>query len=74
MTEVRENSGRNPLLIVSADEVGAWLRQKADEAGFADRALCAVQISVEQAFASGVTYHLECPKLVVMVSNVAGTR
>lgn len=72
--EVRDNSGRNPLIIISEDEVLAWLRQKADEAGYGDRETCAVQINVSQPFGNGLTHHLECPSLVLMVSNIKGSR
>lgn len=72
--EVRDNSGRNPLIIISPEEVAAWLRQKADEAGYSDRETCAVQINVEHPFGNGLTHHLECPSLVLMVSNVSGSR
>lgn len=72
--EIRDDGRMNPLVIVSPDEVVAWLRERADAAGFADRQLCAVQISVEQPFEGGKTYHHEPPKLVVMVSNIKGSR
>lgn len=72
--EIRENSGRNPLIVISADEVAAWLRSKADEAGFGDRAMCAIQINVEYPFQGDTKFHGECPQLVVMVSNIKGDR
>ncbi len=68
--EVRDN-GSNPLVVISPDEVLAWLRQKADEAGFADRATCAVQ----GAFRSGdEMFRWEPPELVIMVSNIPCSR
>lgn len=70
---VRQGS-YNPLIVVEPEEVVAWLRSVADQHGFADRASCAVQISVEQPFEGGKTYHAEPPKLVFMVSNVPGSR
>lgn len=72
--EIIDNSSRNPVIIISAEEVAAWLRTKADEAGFPDRAMCAVQVTVEHPFVGGTNYHGECPKLVVMVSNIKGDR
>jgi hypothetical protein len=72
--EIMDNSSRNPVIIISADEVAAWLRTKADEAGFADRSMCAVQVTVEHPFVGGTNYHGECPKLVVMVSNIRDSR
>lgn len=68
------DDGRNPLIVVSADEVLAWLRERADAAGFADRETCAVQIMVEQPFQTGATFHHEVPRLVIMVSNIKGSR
>lgn len=64
----------NPLLIISAEEVREWLRSKADAAGYGDRAVCAVQITVEHPFTGGATFHHECPALVVMVSNIERSR
>lgn len=67
--EIRENSGRNPLIIISPDEFKEWVRQKANEAGFADRQLCAVQTSLE-----GDDHLLHgLPQVVVMVSNIRDT-
>lgn len=72
--EIQNNGTQNPLLIISAAEVATWLRTKADEAGFADRELCSVQITVEQPFTGGWRYHHECPVLVAMVSNIKNSR
>lgn len=72
--EIRTNGKANPLIVVSADEVAAWLRTKADEAGFADRSMGAIQISVVFPFADGTTFHGECPSLVAMVSNIPNSR
>ena len=68
--EIRDNGRENPLLIIPVDEVIAWLRGRADDAGYADREMCAVQITVEIPFVEGKTFHHECPSLVVMVSNI----
>ena len=72
--EIRDDGKTNPLLIVSAEEVITWLRTKADEAGYADRSMSAIQISVDQPFEGGKTYHHEPPALVVMVSNIKDSR
>jgi len=66
--EIRDNGGRNPIIIISEEEVEAWLRQKADEAGFADCTMCAAQVSL------GGVSTLGIPQLVVMVSNIRGSR
>lgn len=65
--EIHENSGRNPIIIISEEEVQAWLRQKADEAGFADRQLCAVQARLED----GALLLHGVPQLTLMVSNIS---
>lgn len=72
--EVKNDGVRNPLIVVDQDEVLAWLREKADAAGFADRELCAVQITVNQPFEGGKTYHFEPPMLIAMVSNIPNSR
>lgn len=72
--EIRDDGKRNPLIVISADEVAAWLRAKADEAGFSDRAMNAVQINVTFPFTEGAVYHGECPSLVAMVSNIPNSR
>ena len=71
--EIRD-TGSNPLIILSPDEVVAWLRERADAAGYADRDFCGVQINVQQAFAAGRTYHYEPPTLIAMVSNIKNSR
>lgn len=72
--EIRDNGRTNPLLFFSPDEVLAWLREKADAAGYADRETSAVQIGVEAPFEGGRRVHLAVPELVLMVSNIKGSR
>ncbi len=77
MPEVKRPMGNpdgNPLIVVSSDEVIAWLRKLADEAGFADRATCAFQLSVTHPFVEGATFHHEAPQLLIMVSNIPNSR
>ena len=69
-----QDTGGNPLIIISPDEVVAWLRERVDAAGYADRELCAVQITVKQPFDGGKTYHHEAPELIAMVSNIKDSR
>lgn len=58
----------NPRIHVSRDEVIAWLRKIADEAGYADRSASAVQTTInDQNF-------LDAPELVIMVSNIPNSR
>lgn len=64
----------NPLIIVEPDEVKAWLRQMADNMGFADRETCAFQITVTHPFEGGTTYHHEAPELLIMVSGIPNSR
>lgn len=68
------NKDKNPMIVVSSDEVVAWLRAMADEAGYADRATCAMQITVRQPFAGGSTIHHEPPELLLMVSGIPNSR
>lgn len=68
--QIKDNGLSNPLIVLTSDEVLAWLRSKADEAGYADREISAVQVTVTQAFDYGHLTHLECPSLAVMVSNI----
>jgi len=74
MTRVLERGTSNPMIVVSRDEVLEFLRAKADEAGFADRESCAVQITVEYEFGAGLKYHHEVPELLIMVSNIPNSR
>lgn len=74
MVATIDNGRTNPLIVISTEEVVAWLRSKADEAGYSDRAICAIQIRVEQPFEGGKNYHHEPPELVVMVSNIKDSR
>jgi hypothetical protein len=67
------DGGRNPLVIVSADQVKKWLREIADAAGYGDRATCAFQLNVETDFYEK-NYHAEAPSLTIMVSNIPNSR
>jgi hypothetical protein len=71
--DVRDN-GANPLITLQPWEVLAWLRQKADEAVYADRETCAVQLNVSYPFGNGLKLHHECPALTIMVSNIRDSR
>lgn len=68
--EIRDDGKLNPIIIISHDEIAEWLRQKADEAGYADRALCAVQTSLE----NGTMLMNGISGLTLMVSNIKGSR
>jgi hypothetical protein len=59
----------NPLVVISSDEFEAFLRAKADEAGYADRSLCALQITLDDR-----PLLISPPELVLMVSNIKGSR
>lgn len=62
---------RNPVIQVPRDMVIAWLRQIADEAGFADRPTAAVQIVIPDCPNVGETFlWLDAPTLNLMVSNI----
>jgi hypothetical protein len=64
-----KDDGSNPLVIVSKDEVVTWLRQLANEAGFADRAPRAVQMRYEDPNGD-VFLRYDVPELLIMVSNI----
>lgn len=70
--EIR-NNGSNPLIIISPDEVMEWLRQKADEAGYADRETMAVQ-GAFRGRGDPTLFRWEPPELTIMVSNIKGGR
>lgn len=75
MARVEHNGGRNPLLIVSSEEVTAWLRSLADAHGLADRESCAVQLAVRDLPGGQEdVILLAAPELVFMVSNVPNSR
>lgn len=68
--EIRDNGTRNPLIFLLKEDLRAWLRQKADEAGYSDRALCAVQTETDES--EGLLHGL--PTIVLMVSNISNSR
>lgn len=74
--KVIQHGTENPRIVVSPERVLAWLRSVADEAGFADRAGDMVQLTVKRPFNPDpeVRYHHECPELLIMVSNIPGSR
>lgn len=71
--EVRDDGRLNPYVILSQEDVLAWLRDRVDAAGYADRTLLGCQITVENPFNGGTSFHHEVPKLVLMVSNIKGS-
>lgn len=70
--EIRDNNGQNPLIVISPDEVRAWLRQKADEAGYADRKTCVVQAAFRDTSDGRPIFQWSPPELMLMVSNIQG--
>jgi hypothetical protein len=64
----------NPMIVAEHEDVLAFLRKMADDAGFADRESCMVQITVEHPFEGGTTFHSEVPELTLMVSCIEGSR
>lgn len=68
MTKTIQRGSLNPVIVIEEHEIAAWLREKVNEAGFADRELSAVQIMIE-----GKPYCMGYPELSVMVSNVPGS-
>lgn len=75
MPQVIDNGVSNPLLVVSPEEVTAWLRSLADAHGFSDRAGHAVQTAV-RGLPGGQqdVCLLAAPELVYMVSNIPQSR
>lgn len=72
--EVIDDGKLNPRIVITTGDVLLWLRKIADEKGYADRALSAVQIQVQLEFGAGMKVHNEVPQLVLMVSNIANSR
>lgn len=72
--QIIDNGTLNPVIIISREQVMQWIRKVCDDAGYADRELSWVQLSVEHEFAFGTSYHHECPKLLAMVSNIPNSR
>lgn len=70
--EIIDNNNTNPLIVISPDQVAAWLRAVADAAGYSDRGSCAIQVKI--AHKLGDTICLGSPELVLMVSNIMGSR
>jgi hypothetical protein len=66
------DNGSNPLIVVSAEDVAAWLSSLADEAGYSDRSRCAIQTKIVGA--DGEVISLGSPDLVLMVSNIPNSR
>lgn len=69
----------NPRIMVTPDEVNAWLRSIADAHGFKDRESVAVQIAWDEMSGEAPgDYHREVrlavPELIVMVSNIPNSR
>lgn len=74
MPEIIDN-GANPLIVVSEEEVTAWLRSIADNHGFADRATCTVQTTCRNLGKGAEDAFYYCPpELVLMVSNIKDSR
>lgn len=67
-----KDDGSNPLIIISPKEVVEWLRSKADESGYADRASVAVQTTFRQN--EPPQFFIEPPELIIMVSNIKNSR
>jgi hypothetical protein len=69
---VIDNGDRNPIIVLEPDDVAAWLRQKADEAGYSDRAASAVQVTFD--FDDEKVQYFVTPELAIMVSNIPNSR
>ena len=74
MEHCNPESPNNPIFKIGREELLAWIRGLVDDAGFSDRDLLAMQIQVSIPFAGGQKIHGEVPELVVMASNVEGSR
>lgn len=70
MTEVYDGDGvRNIHVVISADELQAWIRERVNAAGLAGHRVLGVQLLVEQPFGDGMRVHAKTPRLAVMVSQ-----
>lgn len=67
------DTGRNPLIVVSPEQVSDWLIAIGDAAGYSDRSATAVQIKVKSILDEEFI-RLGVPQLVLMVSNVPNSR
>lgn len=67
------NADKNPLIVVSPDEVLAWLRKLADEAGYSDRVSSAIQVSYSDEKGTQVI-GFAAPELILMVSGIPNSR
>jgi len=68
MPSVQDNGRTNPMVIVTQDEVLAWLREQADKLGYSDRRTVGVQTTLREGLS------MECPRLLLMVSNIPNSR
>lgn len=69
--KVLDDGKTNPLLVIEAEEVAAWLLSKAYEAGYGDRGLSAVQVQFDGPEGG---HYVGVPRLVAMVSNIPNSR
>lgn len=73
--EVLDVGKQNPRILVTPDEVSAWLRSIADAHGFKDRESVAVQIAwTDNDALGGREIRHVVPELIVMVSNIPNSR
>jgi len=71
--EVINTGTNNPLIVINRDEFMKWLRQMADQAGFTNRPIVAIQLNLHyqpQDTDGSFLYHAPPDKIVVMVSNI----
>lgn len=79
MVKIIRDDGTNPILEISAAELTAFCRAKADQAGFADRSMGPIQISVDASKWEKIPddkqlHHWGALPITLMVSNVADIR
>lgn len=70
---VHDNGTTNPLIEIEEGVLLNWLRDIADQAGYADRIMSALQIKVHMGDGAYKTF-IDVPRMTLMVSNIVGSR
>lgn len=75
--KIMDDGRTNPRIIFSPEEVMALIRERADAAGYADRATSAIQCAFRPSDCNLRTEDLlvwEPPEIIIMVSNIKDSR
>ena len=69
-----QRGSANPMIVMEPDDILEWLRERADEAGYADRESSAVQFQFTDPQTGEEILRNDLPEIVFMVSNIANSR